>query len=92
MLLEMPGGYYTPDTGPYSHEDYPGIEIEIYPSATSDEYSARVFTANFDTNIHTFNTEHEAQSWTREQAEIFRRKFLSTNPKLDTMISGKIKT
>ena len=90
LLQEIAGGYYTVDNLPYSYEDYPEIDIEVYPDGANNRYMARVFTDDFDTGTHTFAQEEEARAWCREQAEKLRRNFLSTDPDLDTMIGGKI--
>ena len=89
LLTEAHGGYYTANNNPYSHEDYPGIDIEIYPDGVNNQYKARVSTDTHSTDEVAFNDEAEAQAWAREQAEIFRRKFLSTNPELDIIVGGK---
>ncbi len=79
---EIGRNYYTIDTDPYSYEDYPGINIEIYPSHQGGAFQAKV-TCEFDDSLSTpmraFNTQEDAENFVRQHAEKMHRSRLNRN-------------
>jgi hypothetical protein len=80
---EIGRNYHSIDTGPgYSYEDYPGINIELYPANRGETYQVQV-TCEFDDSLstpkRTFRTEEDAQTFAREHAEIANRARLGRN-------------
>ena len=82
--LSQPTGigrnYHTLDNDPYSWEDYPGIQAEIYPMSNGLQWFAQV-TVDFDEELSTparaFASEEDARSFARTQAEKANRERLA---------------
>ena len=80
---EIGRNYHSIETGPgYSYEDYPGINISIYPSNRGEAYQAQV-TCDFDDSLSTptraFNTQEDAENFVRQHAEKINRNRLGRN-------------
>jgi len=79
---EIGRNYHTIDNDPYSYEDYPGIIIDVYPTAQGNAYEAQV-TCEFDDSLSTpkrsFPTEEDAQHFVRQHAEQIHRSRLGRN-------------
>ena len=75
----------TLNNDPYSFEDYPGINIEIYPADMGTEYHLKV-TCEFDDSLSqplmTFTTEEEARSVAKRTADNIRAKAFGKNVEL----------
>lgn len=77
--------YKTMDNDPYSYEDYPGIDIEVYPDSGTGGWLAQVscdFSDEYSTPLRTFSAESDANAWARQKAEQAHRYYLSLNPKI----------
>ncbi len=79
---EIGRNYHTIDNNPYSYEDYPGIDIDVYPVPSGDKWYAQVI-CNFDeklsTPLRTFAAEEDANNFARQHAEEINRIRLSHN-------------
>ena len=79
---EIGRNYHTIDTDPYSYEDYPGINIEIYPSSRGQSFEAQV-TCDFNDSLSTpkraFNTQEDAENFIRQHVEKINRIRLGQN-------------
>jgi len=91
---EIGRNYHTIDNDPYSYEDYPDIDINIYsvPDPGGNKWFAQV-TCDFDdklsTPLRTFTSEEDAKNFTRQHAEQINRIRLANNINTGTpTISG----
>jgi len=79
---EIGRNYHTIDTDPFSYEDYPGINIEVYPSNQGNAYQAQV-TCEFDDSLSTpkrsFPTQQDAEHFIRQHVEKMNRSRLGRN-------------
>jgi len=79
---EIGRNYHTIDTDPYSYEDYPGINIEVYPSNRGQSFEAQV-TCDFDDSLSTpkraFSTQEDAENFIRQHVEKINRNRLGRN-------------
>ena len=79
---EIGRNYHTIDNDPYSYEDYPGMNIDVYPMANGAGWYAQV-TCDFDeklsTPLRTFSTDEDANNFARQHAEQINRIRLSRN-------------
>jgi hypothetical protein len=73
VLIEQIGrNYHTIDTNPYSFEDYPGIDTEIFPMSNGERWFAQVeveFDDSLSTPLRVFASEEDAKSFARKHAE-----------------------
>ena len=92
---EVGRSFRSADTTPYSWQDYPESEVEIYPSRASvgpdDDmiYNVKI-TCKFDPSLSvplsTFKEESEAKEFARQHAERLHREYLSQDPQFDSPI------
>jgi hypothetical protein len=75
----------TMNNDPYSFEDYPGIDIQIYPAELGVEYHLKI-TCEFDDSLskalQVFSTEEEARSAAKRQADDIRNHAFGQNIEL----------
>jgi len=87
LLEQISRNYHTIDTDPYSYEDYPGIDTEVFPMSNGEQWFAQV-TVDFDDDLSTplraFASEEDAQSFARKHAEEANRVRMSKNINTDT--------
>ncbi|MBK26050.1 MAG: hypothetical protein CME70_18785 [Halobacteriovorax sp.] len=77
---EIGRNYHTLDNDPYSWEDYPGMEIDIYPADNGNEYHVKITVdgnKELSTPLRVFSNEEEARSFARNHADVARRKLLN---------------
>ncbi len=79
---EIGRNYHTLDNDPYSYEDYPGMEIDVYADANGVKWFAQVtcfFNPKLSTALNTFNSEVDANNFARQTAEHINRIRLANN-------------
>ena len=90
---EIGRNYHTLDNDPYSYEDYPDIDIEIYTMSNGARWFAQV-TVDFDDDLSTplrvFGSEDDARNFTRQHAEKANRVRMSKNINTATPVISEI--
>ena len=79
---EIGRNYHTIDNDPYSYQDYPGIQINVYPVSIENMWYAQVivdFDDKLSTPLRSFAAEEDAQFFAREHAEKANRERLARN-------------
>ena len=79
---EIGRNYHTIDNDPYSYEDYPGIQTDVYAGTDGVIWFAQVlcdFDENLSTPLRAFNSAEDANNFARQHAEQINRIRLSQN-------------
>ena len=84
---EIGRNFHTLDNDPYSYNDYPGMEINVYADANGKKWFAQVtclFDDKLSTPLNSFNSEIDANNFARQSAEQINRIRLANNIDTDT--------
>jgi hypothetical protein len=82
ILKEIGRNQYTVDTDPYSWEDYPEVDIELFPAELGAFTHAKVtckFDPKLNTNLMKFPNEEEAKSWVRRKVDEIHQIYMNKN-------------
>tara|TARA_R110002060_G_scaffold15376_4_gene21436 strand:- start:1185 stop:1496 length:312 start_codon:yes stop_codon:yes gene_type:complete len=72
LVEEIGRNYHTLDNDPYSWQDYPGIDLDIYPSTSGSRWLMKVnveFDDSLSTSLMNFMSEADALSFARNYIE-----------------------